>query len=103
MKSPSRPLTLSQLFDYRIVAALKAYHGPSYKPILKTNIGFSNSFEKLTVTQVNQGVTALIAALNFGGGSGLYEILQAVLLDQEKREEIQDLLKGWMPPMESFG
>lgn len=85
MNRPTIPLTPGQQFQNEIVAALKKYHGRSYQPVLNPDICFANSYDKLTKEQVTQAATAMVEALNFPGGSGLYDILQAVLRDEGSR------------------
>lgn len=58
-------------------------------------------YHELTFDQVVQAVAVMTACLNFGGGSGLYELIGTLVMDEPMRDKIEALLaterkNGWV-------
>ncbi len=86
------------IIQRKINEAIKDYQCDCYVEPPNSDINSSNYHKKLNRIQVNQAVIAMILHLNLAGGSAgdfdLYKLLQAYMLDLDKRNQLNEVLKG---------
>jgi hypothetical protein len=85
-----------------ILKGLKAYSGsstPESLPFLNKPISVNEYHEKLTQSQIIDAAVAFVIATNMQAGSDmnegfdLYNLLQAYILEPEKRAQINEVVK----------
>lgn len=86
-------------FQKAVISIMKDYWGSSYVEMPEETPSYCYKFcyGTLTYDQIIQAVAVAVTVLGLPGGSGLYEPIGALLLDLEKREQIDQLMKGWNP------
>lgn len=85
-----------------VIKGLKAYSNsftPESLPFLKNQIPVNEYHEKLTQFQIIDAAVAFVIATNMQAGSDmnkgfdLYNLLQTYLLEPEKRQQINEIVK----------